>query len=208
MQAAFQRQCSDAFIAAFRDNLSGSDFDRALWNYGFYSPVPLFRMEHVLPTPSPPLEARTNPHQATYNEVIGQGELTFSPIQMAWFYAAIANDGLAIPLKMVTAYETAANSNSYQAFGIDGEPQVLMSQTTATDMRSVLQHDTGVYWQHGVAYSGQPIQRLQWLTAIVDLENGNGSIVVVLVLENTTHPDEAVTLGVPILDFIRRSLEP
>lgn len=203
---AFRNSCNLPFVTALGTSISGREFDTALWQWGFYRPTPIFRTDAAIPQPTPPFDENPDPNRAALAEAIGQGSLTITPLQMAWYYAAIANEGTAPPLTLVEAFRAPKDEN-WQDFILPQAGEPLLPNSLANTLREALQRDEQIFWHHGVGYSGNPIRRLQWFNAIVDLNNNNGSIVLVLVLEDTSTPDEAIDIALALLTVIQ-ALEP
>jgi len=138
-------------------------------------------------------------------EAVGQGELTVSPLQMAWAMAAIANEGERPPLRLVrrTGSETAG-----WEIVIPSTPAAadgLSSQTAAAVTQAMVVSDTEQIAGHmGVAIAGPGGRHNSWFLGFAPAEASRplARYVVVVLLENTADANAAATIGKTILESL------
>jgi peptidoglycan glycosyltransferase len=139
-------------------------------------------------------------------ELVGQGDLTISPLQMVQVLAAVANDGNAVPLHVVDAIRR-PGAKAWQAVDIPAlQPaliQVDVADAIRMAMRQAAQQSPEVsraegagltlYGHSALSFGGPDKTPYVWFTGFVDqLEGGQaGAIVAVVVVENESDPGVA-----------------
>ncbi len=137
-------------------------------------------------------------------EVLGQGQLTLTPLNMAVIIAALLNGGNApqpyallavrppdadVWTPVESSHTTIPLTTAESAIQLqDWMRQAVTSGTAQAAARTGL--DIG--GQAALAYSGEGSKT--WFAGFASLEGG-GSVVVVIVLENSNNPEEAARIG-------------
>ncbi len=193
---AFAYGCPAPFIAALQQP---RDYQTLLMQFGLLEPVPLYRMDTGAGATPVPLDQRPDLQQQTWIEVIGQGQLTVTPLHMARIAAAIANDGRAPSLYMADAYRQ-PGEREWQSFDIPDQSTRFFSPDVAQQLRTALEFTSDhivempIYGYSSAAYAGKPAALVSWFLGFVDVPNG-GSLVVVVVVQDADMPDDAAHIA-------------
>jgi len=207
---AFAFACPTPFVQALGDRISPETYESILEQFGLLSPPPIHRLDTYTPDTQLPLAKPENGQQITAIEAVGQGRLTVTPLQMARFIAAIANDGNTIPLHLAEAIR-APDSRGWQPLDIPTRRPALLRNDVALQVKEAMQYTANVselvalassldvtirdytlYGHTSTAYAGQ--QLINWFLGFVEAPDGS-AIVTVIVLEDAVSPEEAASVA-------------
>ena len=140
--------------------------------------------------------------------VLGQGDLTTTPLHLATIVAAIANDGLAAKPALLAGLRM-PNSQQWQTAPGQASRRRMMDSDTAQGLRLVLQDTRTKLWREPQAsprmgayiarsYSGDETQL--WLNGYVETDNG-GAFAFVVLLEDTDDVPGVLSIGSIMFDI-------
>ncbi len=201
LSIAFRLGCSGPFIHLLDGGVTYEQFDRLMWQFGFYQPPPLFRGEPSTGPPAPPFAEDTASIFSLVSIGSGQGGITFSPLQSLRFVMAVANSGDVPELVLADAYRL-ADSTRWQPFDIPATETQLFSPQVAEQMRGAMTLSGDLYYHSGVAYVGEPLRLLSWFNGFLTEAATSRVLALVIVLEDAPHPDAAAAIGRPLLNAI------
>jgi peptidoglycan glycosyltransferase len=166
----------------------------------------------VQPPPAPPIQLQED---TLRKAVLGQGEMTVTPLQMAVMAAAVVNDGNAPEpyVLMATRPPDAENWKQIQ----QARPTVpYMTERTARQLQDLMRNTVvngaalnaarpgiDIGGHSALAYSGTEIQ--SWFIGFATLPGGRG-VAAAVVLENSDDPGLAADIGGAILSVAHQSL--
>jgi peptidoglycan glycosyltransferase len=168
-------------------------------SYGLNRP-PSLPVDTEIPPASPPPE---NPALA----VIGQENLTVSPLQMALAYGTLANHGRLPAVQLVEAIETGSGSwESVQLAGIQGSNQLIGPETArqvwrrmAGEASEAAGNDSPIA-EHAVSVLAGPEGTTHnWYAGLAAVDSSSRYVVLV-VLEGENNPDAATRIGRQVLE--------
>ncbi len=201
---AFAYGCPQPFISAF----SSPAYQDLLNTIGFLDPPPLFQMDTDAGVPPIPLNRRNNAEDQAFLEAVGQGQLTVTPLQMARFVAAIANQGNAPPLHVANAYRL-PDEAEWIPLEIPRRQPALLRTEVADQLRVVLRYtaqrsalvlsaapnsESTLFGYVGTSQAGTPVTMYSWFLGFITLSDGS-SIVVVVVVEDAQEINEAAVIA-------------
>lgn len=205
----FAYACPQSFITALTETLSPSAYQTLLGTLGFLEPPPLFRMDTDAGIPPIPLDHRNNPDDQAILEAVGQGQLTLTPLQMARFVAAIANQGNAPPLHIADAYRF-PDSTEWLPLDIPRRQPAMLRADVAEQLQAALRYtaqrsplvqhaainstEATLYGYVGTSQAGTPAAMYSWFLGFIGFPDGT-SIVVVVVVEDAQQPEEAAVIA-------------
>lgn len=161
--------------------------------------------------------------EALRAEATGQGSMTFSPLQMAWAMAAIANDGKLPALRLVRrieggsgAGEIVVPSDAGQGEGISAETARTLSQLLVAEMAQGAAREVSsaaaaegleMAGHVGVAISGPGGARESWFLGFAPATAPEpfGRYVVVVLLEGTGDGEAAAWVAKGVLEALEGS---
>ncbi|MCI0714348.1 MAG: hypothetical protein L0154_29610 [Chloroflexi bacterium] len=197
---AFVFGCPRPFSAALGTALSIETLQSVLGSGGFLEAAPVHQLDTDVVTEQTALTAG-----ATSDEMlaaaIGQGDLVINPLQMARFMGAIANEGNAPSLHIANAYRV---DGEWQPIDIPRRQPALLRTDTAQQLKFALgasaeligdvplDDDHTLYGYAAIAFAGDGM--LSWFAGFVEMPDGS-SVVVVVVIEDATEPDEATEVA-------------
>jgi peptidoglycan glycosyltransferase len=175
----------------------------------------------TLPGFLPPDETQPVPLQLRSENFIpaalGQGEVTITPLEAAVITAAVAQDGNA-PTPITLLATGQPGPDTWQAASTTAPMIPMMTAEVASSLRDLFIQsiDSGaaqaarqdglvIGGQVALAYAGDETQ--VWFTGFVDAPNGQ-TLVVALLLENTTDFARAAEMGGAILAFAAERASP
>lgn len=143
--------------------------------------------------------------------LVGQSDLTVTPLQMAQIAAAIANHGSGVPLHIVDAVR-APGAQDWQPAALPAEVPALLRRDVASSLRlAMLQgaadsalvrralRDGWVLYGHSALAWGGPLRRgtpYSWFVGFGERTSGEaGSVAVVVVVENEADPGAAADVA-------------
>ncbi len=170
--------------------------------------------------PSTPLTADTALDRLVA-AVTGQGDLTVTPLQMVQIVAAIANQGNAVPLHLVTATRP-PEGGDWQPVELPVRRPALLRADVASGIRLTMlqaaaqspfvsravRGDQVLYGHSARAYGGPEERPYVWFTGFVDVtqEDEPAAIAVVVVVENEADPGVAADVAGAALEAAGQSL--
>ena len=111
--------------------------------------------------------------------LIGQGELTVSPLQMALALAALANEGALPAPRLVTAVQS--ETGEWQSVPVDGEGREAASAAAASQiLRSLSQHDATIVEFATQALAGPGGSSNAWYLGLAPAQEPRFAVVVVM----------------------------
>ena len=204
----FAYGCPQPFVTAFSETLVPSAYQELLGTIGFLDPPPLFRMDTDAGIPPLPVDRRNNPDEQAILEAVGQGQLTLTPLQVARFVAAIANQGNAPPLHVANAYRL-PETTEWISLEIPRRQPALLRTDIAEQLQSALRYtaqrsplvqhavtNSGatLYGYVGTSQAGTPVAMYSWFLGFIKFEDGT-SIAVVVVVEDAAEVEEAAIIA-------------
>ncbi len=206
---AYAFGCPAPFVGALGDTLTPSQIWERLEALGLLSAPELAGFVSDAGAPSTPLTADT-PEDRLVAAVTGQGDLTVTPLQMVQIVAAIANQGNAVPLHLVTATR-APDSEDWQPVELPVRRPALLRADVASGIRLTMlqtaaqspfvsravRGDQVLYGHSARAYAGPDKTPYVWFTGFVDVtqEDEPAAIAVVVVVENEDDPGVAADVA-------------
>jgi peptidoglycan glycosyltransferase len=168
--------------------------------------LPLELARSTLPEP-------TAGEEALISEGLGQGNMTVSPLQMAWMVASIANDGDLPALRLVRrigseaeGWELVVPAGASLTGGMSAQTADGVTQAMRTAVQSGAASGAAVSGQDvaghvGTAVSGPGNARNNWFLGFAPAlaPRPFARYVVVVLLEESASPDEAASIGGEIL---------
>ncbi|MBN1563465.1 MAG: hypothetical protein JXA10_06490 [Anaerolineae bacterium] len=150
--------------------------------------------------------------------LVGQGDLTVTPLQMAQIVAAIANRGTAIPLHLVDAIrppDADQDEDAWQLIATPASEPALMRSDVAAALRLAMleaaaqspqvsqarRGDLVLYGHTALSFAGPPMTPYAWFVGFVDQtgRHTGGSdvtaIAVVVVIEDEADPGTAASVA-------------
>ena len=138
--------------------------------------------------------------------LVGQGDLTVTPLQMVQIVAAIANRGNAVPLHLVDAARP-PDTEAWQPVPVPAREPALMRPDVAAALRLAMlqaaaqspdvsraRHgDLVLYGHTALSFAGPPMTPYAWFVGFVDQTVGSdvAAIAVVVVIEDEADPGAA-----------------
>lgn len=193
----FQDGCPQPFAAAMDNDLTHADFFDAINTSGFLQPPYYEAVETDHSTGLRPFWINPIPSQAAQAEVIGQGQLLITPLHSAQWLAAIANNGEVPQFRLATHYR-AEQGKEWQPFQTQNIQSYVIPQTIE-QILPLLQLDENIYGHVGEAWQRNSPSRTSWFNGFVHLPNENGTVLIVVVIEDAPTRDSAAEIGLPIL---------
>jgi peptidoglycan glycosyltransferase len=218
---AFAYGCPQPFVTAFAETLVPSAYQELLGTIGFLDPPPLFRMDTDAGVPPLSLDRRNDPDEQAILEAVGQGQLTLTPLQVARFVAAIANQGNAPPLHVANAYRL-PETTEWISLEIPRRQPALLRTDIAEQLQSALRYtaqrsplvqhavvNSGatLYGYVGTSQAGTPVATYSWFLGFIKFADGS-SIVVVVVVEDAQEIEEAAIIAQTAFEVSLNVFEP
>ncbi len=199
--------------APFADATSGSLTPETIWErldlLGLLTAPELDGFETAASGRSPRWTSRT-PSEVLRAALVGQGDLTVTPLHMAQVIAVVANRGNKVPFYLVDAIRPpGATSWQLVKTPID-QPAVLRVDVAAALRLAMLQSAAQgpsvsrarrgglvLYGHSAIAYGGPEATPYVWFTGFVDQTEGDqmAAIVAVIVIEDEHDPGEAADVA-------------
>ncbi len=185
-RAVLQHGCPYPMLG-LADSLTGDDVAGILGAFGFAA------------APDMPLAVATPPELSLSDvpdALIGQGELTVSPLQMALALAALANEGALPQPRLVSAVQS--ETAEWQSVPLDGEAQEAVSSAAARQLLLALpQHDGTIAEFATLALAGPEGSSNAWYLGLAPAREPRFAVVVVV--EGATGTDGAAAAGRALL---------
>ncbi len=141
--------------------------------------------------------------------LVGQSDLTVSPLQMVMVASAFANHGQMPALRLVNA--TRSPGGEWEPTAAAGNPRGTISRDSAEVMANLMKRAVSqgganaaqlpgqeVYGHAGIALSGPEGSLNAWFIGFVPRPDG-GSIAVAVLIEDADQPDVAAAIGGQVL---------
>jgi peptidoglycan glycosyltransferase len=206
---AYEYGCPEPFASAINGALTPDKVWERLKVLGLLGAPVLAGFEMTVGRPPAPFTAQTPP-DALRAELVGQGDLTVTPLQMVQVIAAVANDGNAVPLHVVDAVRR-PGARDWQPVDIPALQPALMQVDVADALRTAMQQAAQqspevsraeragltLYGHSAQSFGGPGKTPYVWFTGFVDQAQGDqaGAIVVVAVVENESDPGVAAEVA-------------
>ncbi len=207
LKEAFAWGCPQAFVQALGDSVAAENYDVLLHQLGLVDAPELYDFHTVAGRPPVPLDDTSD----MTLEVLGQGHLRVTPLQLARLIGAIASKGSAPPLYIADAYRMGA-TREWRTLDRPLLEKALMREEIADQLREVMRFaaessllvalagDEGLssqgyvlHGQVGVTYDANG-QMSSWFLGFMDAPDGS-SVVVVVLIENAESPGEAAVVA-------------
>ncbi len=134
---------------------------------------------------------------ALQSEIIGQGSLTVSPLQMALVAGTLANDGTRPAPRLALRVEDGDGNWREQASA--GEPLIVLSPGNAAEILAVwTQYGNGISGHLGLAVAGQEQPPHAWFLGVG--QRGSSRYAVAVLLEHPQDPQQAAEIGRMLLE--------
>lgn len=159
--------------------------------------------------PPHPLTANT-PLADRRAALVGQGDLTVTPLHMVQVIAAVANRGRGVPLHLVDAVRP-PDTDTWQPVAINSREPALLRADVAAALRlamvqaaaqspyvSQARRGTQVLYGHtALSYAGPPLTPYAWFLGFIDLTVGDdvGAIAAVVVIADEDDPGAAAQVA-------------
>jgi cell division protein FtsW (lipid II flippase) len=133
-------------------------------------------------------------------EVIGQGRLTVSPLQMALVVATLANEGESLAPRLVLRVRDA--EGAWQEHLTAGEPRTVLAPDVARLLLAAWRRyegDVAAHWGLAVAGEGQPPHA--WFLGVAPA--GTPRYAVAVLLEHPSTPQRVVEIGSALLKVVQ-----
>jgi peptidoglycan glycosyltransferase len=206
---AYEYGCPAPFASAISGALTPDKVWERLKVLGLLDAPVLAGFEMTVGRPPVPFTAQTPP-DTLRAELVGQGELTVTPLQMVQVIAAVANDGNAVPLHVVDAVRP-PDAKDWQPVEIPALQPALMQVDVADALRTAMgeaaeqspvvsraeRAGLTLYGHSAQSFGGPDKTPYVWFTGFVDQAQGDqtGTIVVVAVVENESDPGVAAEVA-------------
>ena len=204
---AFLYGCPSPYVDALADDLTAEQVWERWEALGLLDPPALTGFDTA--SSEPPSLAETSP-EALIAEVVGQGALTVTPLQLLQVTAAVANQGHAVPLHLVDAIR-APDAAEWEPVAVYAVAHAMLRGDVADAIRlAMLQaaaqnylvrraagNDLVLYGHSALAYSGPSATPHVWFTGFVDQSTTDeaAAIAVVVVVENESDPGVAAAVA-------------
>ena len=189
---AYTAACPAPF-AGLGEQLGADGLTEAVERWALTSPPAL-----EIPTEAADWSVETLPTTTALRaEVIGQGGLTVSPLQMALVAATLANEGMMPAPRLVLRIQDA--EGGWQEHPGAGEPRAVLSPPRARELLAAWQRydgDVAAHWGVAVAGEGRPPHA--WFIGVAPA-TGKTRYVVAALIEHTAAPEVAVSVGTALL---------
>jgi peptidoglycan glycosyltransferase len=185
---------------------SGIGLSSVLEDLGLYAPPPV--PLDVAPGSQPALDLENRLAEA---EAVGQGQLTLSPLQMAWAMAALANEGTLPSLRLVRRIGSSGivvgKEVEMAGLSTDTADQVmtmLKDGIVSGAARQAAIEGVDVAGHVGMAISGPSGEQNIWFLGIAPAEIPEpfARYVVVVLMEGATDPTAAALAGRQVLQAV------
>lgn len=199
-------------FAAIAGRLTWDDLIRGVEKFGFFDTLEL----PLVLAKGAQSNSLTN-GEGLAAEVLGQGNLTASPLEMAWALSTLANDGERLPLQLVQ--RVGKNGSWDVVVPSAGDVQSGFSQDIIDQVRAVMVESVNsgaasaaksanvrIAGHVGVAVTGPQKANHTWFLGFTptDINQSTGHYVVVVLLEETDDIDQAASVGGRILETAAR----
>jgi peptidoglycan glycosyltransferase len=217
---AYAFGCPAPFVQALGTMLTPSQIGERFEALGLLAAPELAGFATTAGAPSTPL-AEGTAQERLVAAVTGQGELTVTPLQMVQIVAAIANQGNAVPLHLVTATR-APGSEDWQPVELPVRRPALLRADVASGIRLTMlqaaaqspfvsravRGDQVLYGHSARAYAGPDETPYVWFTGFVDVtqEDEAAAIAVVVVVEDENDPGVAADVAGAALETAGQSV--
>jgi peptidoglycan glycosyltransferase len=206
MAEAYVFGCPQPFVAALDSTLTAESIWERLTMLGMLDAPELVGAETAVGE-LPELISEATSRERLTAAVVGQGDLTVTPLQMAQVTAIIANQGNMVPLHMVDAVRP-PEAEAWQPVPVPTlQPAVLRADVADAVRLTMLQaaalspyvsqarHAELVLYGHSALAFGKP--DASWFVGFVDQTEGadSAALVVVVVVENERDPGVAARVA-------------
>lgn len=206
---AYAFGCPAPFVQSLGTTLTPGQIGERFDALGLLSAPELAGFATDAGAPATPLTADTTQDRLVA-AVTGQGDLTVTPLQMVQIVAAIANQGNAVPLHLVTATRP-PEGGDWQPVELPIRRPALLRADVASGIRLTMlqaaaqspfvsravRGDQVLYGHSARAYGGPDARPYVWFTGFVDVtqEDEPAAIAVVVVVENEDDPGVAADVA-------------
>ncbi|MBN1681680.1 MAG: hypothetical protein JW966_15475 [Anaerolineae bacterium] len=206
---AYAYGCPAPFVAALDNGLTPETLWERFQTVGLFDAPDLIDFQTMADRPPDALTVDT-PSDVLRAAVVGQGDLTITPLQMALLVAEVANGGNGVPLHLADALRR-PGSDGWQPVDISARQPAVLRQDVAEAVRlTMLQAaalspyvsrarygDRVLYGQCALAYAGPDATPYAWFAGFVDQTQGDqaAAIVVVVVVEDAPDPGAAADVA-------------
>jgi peptidoglycan glycosyltransferase len=215
---AYVYGCPAAFANALDETPNGSLTPERVWErfmaFGLLDVPELAGFDTAIAENLPdPFTAQT-PADTLRAALVGQGDLTVTPLQMVQIAAAIANRGNAVPLHLVDAIrppDADDNPNAWQPVPTPALEPALMRTDVAAALRLAMLEAAAqsphvsdarrgnlvLYGHTALSFAGPPLTPYAWFVGFVDQTVGSdvAAIAAVVVIEDEADPGEAAQVA-------------
>lgn len=208
LRDAFASACPQAFLEALTPTLSPEAYQLLLEQVGFLSEPAVYQLQTAKGTS--PAFGRFNEFTPSH-EMIGQGQLTLTPLQMMRFVMAIANNGSLVPLSIADAYRL-PNTSTWLPLDVPKRQRALLSPDSAFQLQRAMAFTSetspllipaqradfairgyALYGYVGHAFAGEGKQ-VSWFLGFIIHPNAD-DFAVVVVLENPPMIERSAYIG-------------
>lgn len=219
---AYAYGCPAPFVAALGTLLEPEHIWERFEALGLLGAQELPGFARASGAPLVPLTDET-PAAELAETVVGQGALTVTPLQMVQIVAAIANQGNAVPLHLVTALRP-PQGGDWQPVEVPLRRPALLRADVASGLRLTMlqaaaqspfvsravRGDLVLYGHSARAFAGPEERPYVWFTGFADVTEADEpeAIAVVVVVENEDDPGVAADIAGAALEAAAQSSPP
>ncbi len=219
---AYAYGCPAPFVAALGTVLEPERIWERFEALGLLGAQELPGFARASGAPPAPLTDET-PDDELVGAVVGQGTLTVTPLQMVQIVAAVANQGNAVPLHLVTALRP-PQGGDWQPVDVPLRRPALLRADVASGLRLTMlqaaaqspfvsravRGDLVLYGHSARAFAGPEERPYVWFTGFADVTEADEpeAIAVVVVVENESDPGVAADIAGAALEAAAQSSPP
>jgi peptidoglycan glycosyltransferase len=203
---AYSYGCPAPFAFALDGTLTPERVWQRFGALGLLDAPALLGFETAIGAPPAPLTSATPP-ETLRSALVGQGDLTVTPLQMVQIVAAIAIGGNAVPLHLVDATRP-PGSDRWQVVDIPSlQPALLRADVAATIqlamaqaaarspyVRQAARGDLVLYGHSALAFAGPEKTPYAWFVGFGERADGT-AVAVVVVIEDEADPGAAARVA-------------
>jgi peptidoglycan glycosyltransferase len=205
LRDAYSLACPAEFVGAVQNQPGPAAVQKMFDSFGLLQASTLANFETVSSGPVTPLDQITDPTLLTA-QAAGQGDLTVTPIQMAFVAATIANHGNTITAQLADATRKPGTTD-WQTLTLTNSSKAVLPQDVTDQLAAAMQEAVAhgaahaadrpnltIHGHASIAYTGPSQQQAAWFIGYVDLPNGHSAAVAV-VIENAKNASVAADVG-------------